>query len=238
MDTLCRFAGGIAHDFNNLLTVINGYGRLLMAENPDLGRFREYGREIHRAGDKAAGIVEMIMAYAGRQSMHEEKFEVNAQLHRLRGFISVYLGESISLDFRPCSESGFVCGDRRLFQWALTNIIMNSKEAMPDGGRVGLGTRFIPEGGPDSADSGCGGARFEIDISDTGNGMSKDVLKRIFDPYFSTKERANVPGQGLGLACAKGIVRQFGGSIDAESAPGAGTLIRIGLPVSASRKDS
>jgi len=230
-DSLCRFAGGIAHDFNNLLTIINGYGQLLISENPDIRKFREYGREIFRAGDKAAEIVDLVLAYAGQQSMWEETFDINEQLEKMRDVLSLYLGESISLNFRLCSEPAFVGGDRGLFHWALTNIFMNAKEAMPNGGSIELATRFIREGSPDSANIRHEEPWLEISVRDTGHGMTKEVLDRIFDPYFTTKPRSNAHGQGLGLACTKGIVRQFRGSIAAESALGAGTLIRIGLPI-------
>ncbi len=231
LEPLRRLAGGIAHDFNNLLTVINGYGQLLVLENQEAGKIREYGREILRAGNKAAAIVEMVMAYAGKRSMREEAFDVNAQLEEMRDFISLFLGESITLDLRLGAGPALVRGDRARFRWGLTNILENSKEAMPDGGRVEIATRFVREGDRDAAGLRHEVPWLEIAIRDTGRGMPKDVLARIFDPYFSTKERSNAPGRGLGLACTKGIVRQLGGGIAAESVPGAGTLIRIGLPV-------
>ena len=237
MDPLSRFAGGIAHDFNNLLTVINGYSQLLLSEEPDAGKFTGYAEEILRAGSKAAEIVEMLLACGGRQPFAEETFEVNTLVEKMRGFLDLFLGETISLRCRLCGEPGPVCGDRGQLEWALTSLFMNAKEAMPEGGRIDLETRFIRDTCPDSADLRYEPPRFEISIRDTGRGMVKEVLDRIFDPYFSTKRRSSTPGLGLGLACTKGIVRQFGGSICAESVPGAGTLVRIRLPIAGSARD-
>jgi two-component system cell cycle sensor histidine kinase/response regulator CckA len=233
MDPLCLFAGGVAHDFNNLLTVINGYCKLILAETPDAARFTTYAREILRAGEKAAKIVEMVLAYAGRQPISEEFFEVNAMLEKMRGVLDNFLGESISLNLRLSGRPNPVYGDRSQLEWALMILFMNSKEAMPEGGDIDLETRFLGEDEPGCAGLRSGIPRFEISIRDSGHGMAKEVLERIFDPYFSTKHRSNSPGQGLGLACTKGIVRRFGGGIIAESSPGAGTVIRIRLPIAA-----
>lgn len=230
LDSLCQFAGGIAHDFNNLLTVINGYCQLLLSD-PNAGKYAAYALEIFRAGEKAAEIVEMLMAYGGRYLLSKETFEVNGLLGKMRGFLTLFLGESISLNLRLCGRPCPVNGDLGQFQWALMSIFMNSKEAMPDGGRIDLETRILGEEEPVGADLPRETPRFEISIRDTGHGMPKEVLDRIFEPYFTTKHRSATPGQGLGLACTKGIVRQFGGSISAESAPGAGTVIRIRFPI-------
>lgn len=231
MDALCQFAGGIAHDFNNLLTVINGYCQLLLSEHPDPAKFPEYAKEIYRAGSKAAEIVEMLLAYGGCQPMFKETFDVNALAEKMRGFLTLFLGESIFLNLRLCKELGLIHGNRGQFQWALMSILMNSKDAMPDGGSIDLETKFIRDRSPDSEGPGHKIPEFEVSIRDTGHGMAKEVLDRIFDPYFSTKHRSCMHGVGLGLACTKGIVRQFGGSICAESVPGDGTLIRIRLPL-------
>jgi two-component system cell cycle sensor histidine kinase/response regulator CckA len=123
-----------------------------------------------------------------------------------------------------------VSGNSGRLKWAIANIIQNAKEAMPGGGRLDLWTRRIPAAERDG-DSGEAGAWVEIGVRDTGRGMDHAELKRIFEPYFTTKKCAHTPGLGLGLACAQGIVRQLGGRIRAESAPGSGTAFRIELPL-------
>jgi len=233
-DSLSLLAGGIAHDFNNLLTVINGYTQLILLEPSCPGKIMDFAREVSRAGEKAAAIVGMVLACSGHQQMPMETFDANTLLENMRGALSLLLGKSISLILRLCDHSCVISGNRGQLQCALTNLLMNSKEAMPAGGRVELETRILGQEDPGPAENPIPHPQLEITVRDTGHGMDKRVLDRIFDPYFSTKRGSNKPGRGLGLACTKGIVRQLGGSIVAESAPGAGTVLRIRLPIAES----
>jgi two-component system cell cycle sensor histidine kinase/response regulator CckA len=230
-DPLARFASGIAHDFNNLLTVINGYCELALSSQEDSTGLREYLQEILRAGTKAAEIVEMILTYSGQAMPSIAVFDGEGCLEEMRGLLGPSLGGSVSLNMRLCREACPIRGDRRQFRRAIMNLIMNAKDAMPDGGRIDVETHRIHECHPDGREPGADSTRLEIIVRDTGRGIAKEILGRIFDPYFSTKQCGNVPGRGLGLACTKGILRRLGGSISAESKQGAGTLFRIRLPI-------
>ncbi len=230
-DALSLLAGGIAHDFNNLLTVINGYTQLILSEPSCRGKIRDFAGEISEAGAKAATIIDMVLACSGYQQIPQEPFDANALLESMRGAMTLLLGESISLILRLCDQSCVISGNRGQFQCVLTNLLMNSKEALPGGGRVELETRVIRKEDTSPSEYPICHPQLEITVRDDGYGMEKGVLDRIFDPYFTTKRRSNKPGQGLGLACTKGILRRLGGSITAESAPGAGTVFRIRLPI-------
>jgi two-component system cell cycle sensor histidine kinase/response regulator CckA len=230
LDSLIRFAGGIAHDFNNLLTVINGYSEMLLEGKTDPVLIRDYLQEIWCAGNKAADIVEMILAFAGKPAIPFQMLDVNRMVEGMRDFLAATLGQAFYVNLGLCKEAMPVSGNPARLKWALANIIQNAKEAMPSGGRLEVWTRRLAagEGGfrPDE-----GAAWGEIGVRDTGRGMDEAELKCVFEPYFSTKKCVHKPGLGLGLACTQGIVRQLGGRIRAESAPGAGTAFRILLPL-------
>lgn len=230
LDSLIRFAGGIAHDFNNLLTVINGYSEMLLEGGADPGLSLGYLREIRSAGTKAADIVDMILAFAGKPAMPFQVIDVNLLVEGMRDFLAASLGEAFYVNLGICSGSMPVSADSGRLKWALSNIIQNAKEAMPAGGRLDLWTRQIPVG-ERGGGGGTGAPWCEIGVRDTGRGMDGDELKRIFQPYFSTKKCAHKPGLGLGLACTQGIVRQLGGRIRAESDTGSGTAFHILLPL-------
>jgi signal transduction histidine kinase len=227
---LIRFASGVAHDFNNLLTVINGYSELLLAGGPAPALCERYVQEILRAGMKAAEVVELILAYAGAPTLSPEIIDVNLMVEGMRGFLAVYLGESISLDLALCPEPAWVRADRGKLQWALTHLFINAREAMPDGGSVECATRILPACETEGLPADPPGPRVGISVRDTGRGMTKEELQRIFEPYYSTKRCANAHGMGLGLSCAQGIIRQAGGCIRAESESGKGSVFRICLP--------
>jgi signal transduction histidine kinase len=230
-DSRVRFAGGIAHDFNNLLTVINGYSELLLAGETDPERCQDYIRQIFSAGTKAAEVVDKILAYAGKPAATTDVFDANRWLESMRDYFSYSVGNGIALSLDLCPEPVPVRGDSGRFLWALTNILMNSKEAMPGGGRVRLATRRVAGGSHACPRSDLRSPRAEISIRDTGHGMTKEELDSVFEPYFSTKVRSHVPGQGLGLAGAQGIMRQMGGCIRAESELGKGSAFHLCLPL-------
>ena len=230
-EPLVRLASGIAHDFNNLLTVINGYSEMILESAPDPECCRGYVRQILDAGTKAAEIVELILAYAGASCETCEVFDVNRMLEDLRGFLIPCLGEAIRLELRLCGEPAPINGERGRFQWALMHLAMNAREAMPGGGRLVLATRVMPQGETGGFGLDAHAPRLEFSMRDTGCGMAKSDLARVFQPYFSTKKKSNEHGTGLGLACVQGIVRRLGGCIVAESEPGLGSVFRICLPL-------
>lgn len=230
-DPLVRFAGGIAHDFNNLLTVVNGYSELILEGSADARQCREYVREIWCAGNRAAEIVEMILAYTGVPGNRCEEFDAKRLLEGMRDFLATLRSASISVTLGLCPEPLPLRGHPGRLGWALANVILNAKEAMPGGGHLDIWARLAeaspfpghaPEPGRPCA---------EIGVRDTGRGMAKPELDRVFEPYFTTKKGECKPGLGMGLACAQGIVRQFGGCIRAESEPGKGSAFRLLLPL-------
>lgn len=230
-EPMARMAGGFAHDFNNLLTVINGYGELLVAGMAHDASRLEYVREILKAGSKGAEIVEMLLAYSGRQPIGVSIFDANHALEGMRDFLGLYLGEAIDLGMELCGEPCPVRGDLSLLQSALINLVMNAKEAIPGNGSVRIGTRRLGDGESVHRNGTPTGPGMELSVADTGIGIPDALLGRIFEPYYSTKKTANIPGTGLGLSSVQGSVRQFGGEIRVESEDGSGTVFRIRLPV-------
>jgi signal transduction histidine kinase len=230
-DALAAFAAGIAHDFNNLLTVVNGYGELALCAEREPAILRQYVGEILRAGYRAAEIVDLVLSFSGRQMIHSEPFEVNGMLREMRSFLPLYLGESISLDMRICDAACCVRGDKGQLQWVLVNLVMNAKEAMAEGGRVVISTRQLDAGTVDAEGEWVERASVEIAVADTGCGIPAENLGRVFEPYFTTKKASNRNGLGMGLACAQGIARRFGGTIRAASVPGKGSCFRVRLPL-------
>jgi two-component system, cell cycle sensor histidine kinase and response regulator CckA len=214
LEAVGRLAGGIAHDFNNLLTAISGYGDFLASSlGPDDPR-REDALEIIRASDRASALTAQLLTFSRRQVAETEVLDVGEVVVGVGRLLSRLLGEDVTLLTRI--ESGcLVRADRGQIEQVLTNLAVNARDAITDGGTVEIGVR-------------CSDDSVELLVADTGSGIDGDALPHIFEPFFTTKGPGR--GTGLGLATVYGIVTQAGGEVAVSSEPGAGTTFRIALP--------
>ncbi len=228
MEAVGRLAGGIAHDFNNLLTVVTGYTDLLLAEAPANDPRRADLREIRQAADRAAALTRQLLAYSRQQVLAPRTIELNQVIGPMRDMLQRLIGEDIRLSTR-LEATGRVRADPHQLEQVLLNLAVNARDAMPDGGSLTIATRDIEVDEGDGRAKGLAPGRYvELAVSDTGIGMSEEVLAHVFEPFFTTKPVGQ--GTGLGLATVYGIVKQSGGHIWASSWPGQGATFTICLP--------
>lgn len=230
LEGIGRLAGGIAHDFNNMLLAIQGFATLLGDEIPRGGSADDYLHEIHRAVERSTRLTSQLLAYSRRQILRTEVIDLNRVAAGLESMLHRMIGEDVvlTLDLDPQPLS--IEADRSQIEQVLINLAVNARDAMLRGGELGISTRriVVEEDSPMSGQVPVG--RYaEISVSDTGVGMSPDVLAVAFEPFFTTKRTGE--GTGLGLSMVYGIVKQSGGHIRPESAPGEGTTFRILLPL-------
>jgi len=230
MEAVGRLAGGIAHDFNNLLLVINGYASLLLAHLRDEDPRRKEAEEILAAGDRAAGLTRQLLAFGRRQVLQPKVIDLNALFSAMAGMLRRLIGEHIDLVTRFSDGLWPVKADPGQLEQILANLAVNSRDAMPGGGRLTIRTRNID---PDERlmrdhPSFVPGGHVLIEVSDTGTGMDEETRSHIFEPFYTTKETGK--GTGLGMATVYGIVNQSRGHIEVDSEIGRGTTVRIYFP--------
>jgi signal transduction histidine kinase/CheY-like chemotaxis protein len=230
MDALGRLAGGVAHDFNNLLTVINGHCELLLAQLPPYDSRRASVLAIAEAGEHAAGLTRQLLAFSRRQVRAVEVLDLNAVVTDMARLLRRLVGEDIELVTRLSAAPALVAADRAQLQQVLLNLAVNARDAMPHGGQLVIETALVAhDEGPVLADPEAPtGPRVRLTVTDTGCGMDAATQARLFEPFFTTKPEGR--GTGLGLATVYGIVRQSGGGIRVQSAPGRGSRFEIDLP--------
>ncbi len=232
MEAVGRLAAGVAHDFNNLLTIINGYSEMLMSQlPPEDASSRDFVDEIRKAGERASGLTQQLLAFSRKQILEPKVLDPNELIRDSLNMVARILGEDIELICELDPDIGMVRIDPAQFSQILLNLTVNSRDAMPQGGKLWVQTQAIRYDGnePPELLARKPGRYVRLSVSDTGCGMSREVLGRIFEPFFSTKGSA---GTGLGLAVVHGIVKQTGGQIEASSQVGIGTRFQIDLPVS------
>lgn len=233
MEAVGRLAGGMAHDFNNLLTVIGGYCELILSNNfPDHIK-EEFVVEIKKAHDRATDLTQQLLSFSRRKLMQPQEVDVNARLVELRSLLERVIGEDVVLLISPQAENATAKIDAGQFEHAIVNLVVNARDAMPEGGKIHISTRNLNRGdrfcAPGSALEQCQHI-LEISISDTGCGIEESARSRLFEPFFTTK--APGKGTGLGLAMVYGFVQQSGGEIQVESQVQKGTTFLIYLPAS------
>ena len=230
MEAIGRLAGGVAHDFNNLLTAIRGYGELLLdALDKDDVR-RSDADEIISAADRAAGLTRQLLLFSRRQVLMPQVLALEEVVARTENMLHRLIGEDIELTFVSQPGLGHVRADLSQIEQVLVNLVVNARDAMPSGGSIHIELDQVDLDGSASENrsGGAPGRYVRLSVTDTGSGMTPDVVAHIFEPFFTTKEEGK--GTGLGLATVYGIVQQGGGIIEVESKPGAGTTFRICLP--------
>jgi PAS domain S-box-containing protein len=230
MDAIGRLAGGIAHDFNNLLTIINGYSGLLLEELEPDDSARTFVREILDAGERASSLTRQILAYSRKQVLEPNVWDLNTIVTEMTSMIGRLVGEDVSFVTSLHHGKTQVLVDRGQIEQIILNLVVNARDAMPDGGKLTIETAAVvlDEQYVSTHLEVTPGPHVMLAVTDTGEGMSQAVAARIFEPFFTTKEVGK--GTGLGLSVVFGIVKQSGGSISVYSEPGLGTTFRIYFP--------
>ncbi|MGI9372370.1 MAG: cell cycle histidine kinase CckA [Hyphomicrobiales bacterium] len=230
MQAVGQLAGGVAHDFNNMLTAIIGFSDLLLAKHrPTDPSFQDI-MNIKQNANRAANLVRQLLAFSRRQTLRPEVLSLTDTLGDLGNLLNRLLGEKIELDISHGRDLGLVKVDVNQFEQVIMNLAVNARDAMPDGGKLTIRTANISEEESVTVEPSLMGAGEYLlcEVTDTGVGMPKDVLDKIYEPFFSTKEVGK--GTGLGLSTVYGIVKQTGGFIFCDSEPGEGATFRIYLP--------
>jgi PAS domain S-box-containing protein len=230
LQSLGQLAGGVAHDFNNLLTVIANYTAFVAEATADDEALQADLSKIKSAVDRAAALVQQLLIFARGETVESEVFDVNLVVSDVRSLLSRTIGENIKLISLPSPETLSVYSDRGQIEQVLMNLAINARDAMPDGGTLVIETGLTELDGtqPDMQPPARPGHYVRLVVSDTGTGMTPDVMAHVFEPFFSTKPRDK--GTGLGLATVYGIVADAGGSINVYSESGIGTTMRVYLP--------
>ena len=220
MESVGRLAGGVAHDFNNLLTVINGYSALLIGKLPPGDPTRQGLEQILKAGEHASDLTRKLLTFSRKTMVRPQPVNLNSLILEAQNILQRMIGEDVQLTTQLSPDLDSVVADPGQIQQVLMNLLVNARDAMPRGGQLVVETRNVP--------GDANGPLVCLSVTDTGTGMSEEVKRHLFEPFYTTKEQGK--GTGLGLATVYGIVQQSGGRIEASSAVGKGTTFRVYLP--------
>ncbi|MCA1959632.1 MAG: PAS domain S-box protein [Desulfomonile sp.] len=230
MEAIGRLAGGIAHDFNNLLTAVLGYANVLMQQIPHESRHQKKLIQIVRAAERAAGLTKQLLAFSRKQLLDVRVLDLNEVISGLEEMLHRLIGEDIELTTVYANDLGAVRADVGQVEQILMNLVVNARDAMPDGGELSIETANVTldEEYARKHSEVTPGPYIMVAVSDTGVGMDQATLARIFDPFFTTKAKGM--GTGLGLSTVYGIVKQHHGHVAVYSEPGRGTTFKVYLP--------
>ena len=230
MESVGQLVSGVAHDFNNLLTGVLGFSELALAKVENGDPLRQDLLEIRKAGESASALTQQLLAFSRQQMLRPEVLDLNEVLATIENLLRRTMTENVELAKVLAPDLGLVRADPAQSQQILVNLVVNARDAMPDGGRLiiettnaELGRRFANEHVLVRP-----GRYVMLAVSDTGRGMDEETRKRVFEPFFTTKERGR--GTGLGLATVYGIVKQSRGYVWVYSEPGRGATFKIFLP--------
>ena len=231
MQAIGQLAGGVAHDFNNLLTAISGHCDLLLLRH-DQGD-QNYGDliQIHQNANRAASLVGQLLAFSRKQNLQPEVVDLRETMSDLTHLLNRLVGEKVSLVLSLDQDIDRIKADKRQLEQVLMNLVVNARDAMPDGGEIDIQTENKRLDRPFERDRASvpPGDYVVVRVSDEGHGIPADKLPKIFEPFFTTKRTGE--GTGLGLSTVYGIVKQTGGYIFAESEPDVGTTFTLWFPV-------
>jgi PAS domain S-box-containing protein len=232
MESVGQLTGGIAHDFNNLLAVVSGNLELI-EDAADNGRVRQFAAAARRATDRGAKLTAQLLAFSRQRILNPKLVSANQLISEFQELIRQAVGGSCEVKLRTDDRLWLCHVDPPLLETALLNLALNGRDAMPDGGVLEIETRnvVLDEGavaGP--------GSYVRLSVTDSGCGMPPEVRDRVFEPFFTTKEVGK--GTGLGLSMVYGFVRQSGGHVAVESAPGVGTTVALYLPKATQKPDA
>jgi PAS domain S-box-containing protein len=230
MEAVGRLAGGVAHDFNNLLMAITGYGELMRAKVLKDDPLYGYLENILQAGERAAALTQQLLTFSRQKIIQPQVMDLNRVILDLEAMLRRLIGEDIDLEVVTSRKAEAVKADPGQVGQIVMNLVVNARDAMPQGGRLTLKTAALEfkksrytRFGPAPP-----GAYVRLEVQDTGVGMDEATQAHVFEPFFTTKEIGK--GTGLGLSTVYGIVKQSGGYLDLESSPGAGSTFTVYLP--------
>jgi signal transduction histidine kinase len=232
LEAIGQLAGGVAHDFNNILAAITLQADVLAAEEELGDELRAGLADIRANADRAAHLTRQLLAFGRRQTLHVQRLDLGHLVRSLEGLLRRLMAERVLLDLVSGAPgvSTPVQADAGMMEQILLNLVVNARDAMPDGGRVTVVTERVPEdedralAHPEAAP----GPYVRLEVRDSGPGVPAPLRARIFEPFFTTKGVGQ--GTGLGLATVFGVVRQHGGFVEVDDAPGGGARFRVWLP--------
>jgi signal transduction histidine kinase/CheY-like chemotaxis protein len=233
MEAIGRLTGGVAHDFNNILAIILGNGRFLLDELPESDPRRADALAMVEAGERAASLTRQLLMFSRRQIVKHERLDMNDIVRGLEKMLRRIIGEDIELSLNLTAGPAPVVADGGELEQVIMNLVVNARDAMPNGGQLTIETVPVvldapyAELHPDIAPS----RYLMLSVSDSGCGMDADTKRRAFEPFFTTKGQGQ--GTGLGLATCYGIVRGCQGQISVYSEVGHGTIFKVYLPLAA-----
>jgi len=230
MEAAGRLAGSVANEFSNLVTVIAGRSHMLLSHLPEGGPLRREIEVIEKTAQRAAALITQMLAFSWRQELQLRVLDASEAVARAAAALRGLLGERIELVIRVAPERCPIRADPEQLEQVLVNLADNSRDAMPEGGRLTVETATVPldEAGARASGELRPGRYVSLTVSDTGSGMDEHTRTRAFEPFFTTKPAAKAAG--LGLSTVYGIVRQSGGDVHIASEPGRGTTVTILLP--------
>jgi len=230
LESIGRLLGGVAHDFNNLLTGIVLYCDLLVPALEDSRALRHRVEEIRKAAENGSSLIRQLLALARRRPFEKCCLSLNDIVNGAIDFLSHLIGENIELVTVLAEDLGLVEMDRSQVEQIILNLVLNARDAMPEGGRITLATRncFCARPGSNGHNLSVPISCVELMLSDTGWGMDPETKSHLFEPFFTTKEFGK--GNGLGLSTTFNIVKETGGTIAIDSEPGKGTRVLIRIP--------
>jgi PAS domain S-box-containing protein len=229
MEAIGRLSAGVAHDFNNCLLAIFGYSDLLLDRYREDAFLSRNASGIKEAGQKAAALTKQLLAFARRQPMETRVISLNPVITGLEKMLNRLLGEDVAMTTELYAEISKIRVDPGQIEQVIMNLVVNARQAMPTGGRLSIGTKplMVTADSPAPHANVPPGVWVLLTVSDTGTGMDAETQTRVFEPFFSTKGE----GTGLGLSTVYGIVKQSGGYIFVDSAPGQGACFSLYFPV-------
>jgi PAS domain S-box-containing protein len=230
MEAVGRLAGGVAHDFNNLLTIIKGYVEMAMQRCLDRPELHGDIRRIEEAADRAVTLVRQLLAFSRKQVLRPKILDLNAIVVNLDQLLRRLMSENIEMKTLVSKNVGAIKADPGQIEQVIMNLVVNARDALPNGGRILIETSNADLGSAYARDHTVvrPGPYVLLAVSDTGIGMTADTVAHIFEPFYTTKESGR--GTGLGLSTVYGIVKQSGGYVWVYSEPGKGTTFKVYLP--------
>lgn len=230
MEAIGTLAGGVAHDFNNLLTHITGYSDIMLMEISEDDPLRKYVDIIQNAARRAGGLTRQLLTFSRKQSMRAEVLDLNILVKNIDKMLRRFIGENIVLANQLTRQPAMVKADSGMIEQILMNLVINARDAMPNGGRINISTQLVTVTEEDIKylTEGWVGDFVCLRVTDNGSGIAEEEIERIFDPFFTTKGIGK--GTGLGLSVVYGIIKQHKGWITVSSKLNKGTVFSIYFP--------
>ena len=237
MEAVGVLAGGVAHDFNNLLTAIHGYTELAIAEVDEDSTLHNKLLQVQRAAERAATLTRQLLLFSRKQDIEKKPVNINTTIDDMLKMLFRMIGEDIAVETKFGEDIYNIEAEIGNIEQVIMNIVVNARDAMPEGGRLTISTEnaTLSEKDCRTMHNARPGEYIRVSISDTGTGMDEETLQHIFDPFYTTKGEGK--GTGLGLSIVYGIVKQHEGWINVYSEPGTGTTFKIYLPAGESGKE-